>query len=488
MKNRRKPLIIALVTIAILAAAAAGVWFLWLKDYLAIRGAAPVYVNSVASIVGLDTGSSPRYSGIVEPQQTYQINKDETKTVAEVLVAVGDEVRPGDILFRYDTQEMQFSLEQAEIDQQSIANMISTLQRQLTTAKADQKKASKDEQAAYSIQINELEIQIKQQQAASSKKKVEIDKLRESLKNTDVVSEVAGVVKEVNSGASQSDFAPGGANPSNAFITILSAGEYRIKGTISELNYASISVGQAVTVHSRLDSELVWHGTVDSIDQEASTSQNNNMVFYGAEGAEKSSTYNFYVLLDNLEGLILGQHVYIEPDLGDDARKEGLWLPAMYIAHDTEGSFVWAKSEKDTLEKRLVTLGDYDSDTDSYEITSGLARTDSIAYPNEELLPGMPTTTDASAMYADNSGMDNAGSFEDPIGGADSFDGAAGSFENGYTGDAAGDFTADGTIPEGGDAGFEPDSSAEDDGSTEGAGELLPADGSSTATGEGDSE
>lgn len=163
MKNKKKPLIITLIVIAILAVTAAGVWFLWLKDYLAVRGAKPVYVNSVASIVGLDTGSSPRYSGIVEPQETYKINKDETKTVSEVLVNVGDEVKPGDILFRYDTQEMQFSLEQAEIDQQSIATMISTLQRQLTEAKADQKKAPQDEQQAYAIRIDELDIQIKQQ-------------------------------------------------------------------------------------------------------------------------------------------------------------------------------------------------------------------------------------------------------------------------------------------------------------------------------------
>lgn len=406
MKNRKKPLIITLVVLAVLLLAAAGVWFFWLRDYLAVRNAKPVYVNSVASIVGMDTGASPRYAGIVEPQETYKINKDETKTVSEILVEVGDEVLPGDVLFRYDTQEIKFALDQAEIDQQTTANLITSLQRQLTEAQEEKKKAPQDEQEGFSIRINDLEIQIKQRQGESSKKNKEIEKLRESLKNTDVICEVTGVIKEINNnGGSQNDYMMGGSQ-NNAFITILSSGEYRVKGSISELNYASISVGQAVTVHSRIDSTQVWNGTVSSIDQETADNNNNNGYYYYAmPGGESSSTYNFYVVLDSLDGLILGQHVYIEPFNGEGSRKEGLWLPAMYIAHDQEGSFVWAKSAKDTLEKRLITLGDYDSDTDSYQITSGLAKTDSIAYPNENLLPGMPTTTDVSAMFAEDGGI-----------------------------------------------------------------------------------
>lgn len=388
--NKRKPIVIVLCVIVCLALIAAGVWAFWLKDYLAVRGASPVYVNSVSSILGLDTGAASRYTGLVEPQQTYQIKKDESKTIAEILVEVGDEVQPGTLLFRYDTKEMQFNLEQAEIDQQSTANLISTLQRQKTEAEANKKKAPKDEQQAYEIQINELDIQIKQQQAASSKKKVEIDSLRDALQNADVVSEVSGVVKEINENSAGSQ--------TGAFITVLANGGYRVRGSVSELNYASISVGQPVTVHSRTADKTVWNGTIESIDQEAAGNDNSNNIYWGMDSGEKSSTYYFYVTLDDPTGLILGQHVYIEPDLGEDTRKDGLWLPATYLAHDETGSFVWSKGENDKLQKQLITLGEYDADTDSYEITSGLARTDFIAYPAENLLPGMPTTQDASAV------------------------------------------------------------------------------------------
>ncbi len=71
MKNK-KPLFVTLICIAALALVAAGIWFFWLKDYLGAANATPVYVNPVSSIIGLNTGSTPRYSGIVEPQKTYR--------------------------------------------------------------------------------------------------------------------------------------------------------------------------------------------------------------------------------------------------------------------------------------------------------------------------------------------------------------------------------------------------------------------------------
>lgn len=393
MENKKKPLIITLICIAVLAAAAAGVWFLWLKDYLIAVNSAPVYVNPISSIVGLDTGSNPRYSGIVEPQETFKIQKDESKTVSEVLIKEGDEVHVGDVLFRYDTNSLQLELQQAQIDQEGISQQISELKSQLTSLEAEKKKASQDEQLGYTVQIQRVTLQIKQQENESSKKATEIEKLQQSLNSTDVLSEVEGVVKEINS-TGQTDPYTGQAKP---FITILAAGDYRVKGTVSELNVRELSVGQMVTVHSRLDSQQSWKGTVESIDQEAASDQSSMNYYYpGMDSGEKSSQYNFYVLLENPEGLILGQHVYIEPDLGEAAKKEGLWLPAMYVAHDESGSFVWAKDDRDKLEKRLVILGAYDNENDMYEIKSGITRVDSIAYPSEGLIPGMPITMDAS--------------------------------------------------------------------------------------------
>ncbi len=397
-RNKRKPLIITLIVIAVLAAAALSVWFLWLKDYLAAANASPVYVNPISSIVGLETGATPRYSGIVEPQEIYKINRDESKDVAEIAVQEGDEVHVGDLLFRYSTEEVDLELKSAQYDQEGLSNQITTLQKQKSDLETEKKTAGNDEELAYTVRINAITLQIEQLEIDSDKKKAEMEKLQEFLNNTEVYSEVDGVVKEVNANQTETSGSYSYSDSqSSAFITILSSGEYRIKGTVSELNFSSLSTGQAVIVYSRLDPSITWKGTIDSIDQEAASDQNSiyDGYYYGTDSGEQSSKYNFYVSLENPDGLILGQHVYIEPDLGVTVKKDGIWLPAMYVGHDESGSFVWAKNDSDKLEKRIVILGDYDTETDSYQIKSGVTKTDCIAYPTEDLLPGMPTTMDA---------------------------------------------------------------------------------------------
>lgn len=392
MKNKKKPLILVLSCLAVLAVFTVCFWSFWLKDYLAAQNATPAYVNSVASITGMSTGAVPRYAGIVEPQKITKVNKDESKTVAQVLVAEGDEVHIGDPLFAYDTDEMQLSLKQAELELEGIANQISTLQSQKATLEAEKKKACNDEQRSYTVQIQSVELQIKNEEYNSSVKKGEIDKLNNSLQNAQVLSEVEGIIKEIN--LTPKTDASGQPAP---FISILSSGEFRIKGTVSELNIGSLYEGQMVLVHSRVDEGQVWAGTVESIDREPAQDQNNNMMYYsGMDSGQQSSKYDFYVLLNSLDGLLLGQHVYIEPDTGDSAVKTGLWLPASYVAHDDIGSFVWARNDKERLERRMVVLGEYDSENDMYEIVSGLSTLDYIAYPSDNLVVGGATTMDAS--------------------------------------------------------------------------------------------
>ena len=46
--------------------------------------------------------------------------------------------------------------------------------------------------------------------------------------------------------------------------------------------------------------------------------QNNNEYDTSDSGTEKASKYPFYVQLDSTDNLILGQHVYVELDEGQD--------------------------------------------------------------------------------------------------------------------------------------------------------------------------
>ena len=408
MKHKSKrPLWIALTVLLVLAAVACCLWFFWLRNLWGAAGASPVYVESVAQIAGLNTGTTPRFSGVVEPQETYEVKKDESKTVAEIYVAEGDQVTAGTALFSYDTQEMQMNLDQAELDLEGISNRITTLENQKDDLVKEKKNASKDEQYSYTVQIQSVELQIKTEEYNADVKQQEINKLEESIQNAVVYSEVDGVVKEVNE-TPQTD-ANGQQRP---FLSILSSGDFRIKGTVSELNISSLYQGQAVTVHSRVDDTQVWSGVIDTIEAEPTDNNSNNMYYYGGmDSGTQSSKYNFYVTLSSRDGLMLGQHVYVQPDMGMDM-PEGLWLPAFYIAHDDAGSYVWAQSEKNTLEKRSIILGDYDSDNDRYQIQSGITEEDFIAYPEEDLQEGTPTTQDITQVPVEDPGTTGDGSLE----------------------------------------------------------------------------
>ena len=63
---------------------------------------------------------------------------------------------------------------------------------------------------------------------------------------------------------------------------------------------------------------------------------------------------------------------------------------------------MWVRDENDKLEKRQVLLGEYDPGEDLYEVISGLELGGYIALPKEDLVPGGPTTTDASAQTDSN--------------------------------------------------------------------------------------
>ena len=105
-----------------------------------------------------------------------------------------------------------------------------------------------------------------------------------------------------------------------------------------------------------------------------------------------SSKYPFYIELESSENLMVGQHVYIEPDVGQESQKDGVWLPGYYLVQEEEEMFIFAANGRDKIEKRKVQVGQYDADSDSYEILEGLSLEDRIAFPEDWIKAGMDTT------------------------------------------------------------------------------------------------
>ena len=134
--------------------------------------------------------------------------------------------------------------------------------------------------------------------------------------------------------------------------------------------------------------------------------------------ATQSSNYPFYVELDTSDGLMLGQHVYIEPDNGQSAEpKKGLWLPEYFINDIDTDPYVWADNGKNRLEKRSVELGEYDENMLEYQIKSGLTKEDAITFPEEGLEEGMTTViSEDGSMGQSNPQSDGAGAEDHRVG------------------------------------------------------------------------
>ena len=83
------------------------------------------------------------------------------------------------------------------------------------------------------------------------------------------------------------------------------------------MNVSSLSEGMNVTVHSRVDSSKTWTGTISKVETNSPAGGNSNNLM-GGQSAETATKYHFYVNLVSSDGLLLGQHVYIEPGIRFD--------------------------------------------------------------------------------------------------------------------------------------------------------------------------
>ena len=154
---------------------------------------------------------------------------------------------------------------------------------------------------------------------------------------------------------------------------------------------------------SRTDDSQTWTGTVTLVDYENPSQGSDYDRYYGMSSNEmtSSSKYPFYVELDSTEGLILGQHLYLEI-LTEEGQTTGPSISAAFVCYNEDGSaYVWAEN-RGKLEKRDVVLGEYNSMADTQEITEGLSLEDYIAFPDLTVCQeGAPTIREAPAAQTE---------------------------------------------------------------------------------------
>lgn len=358
-----------------------------------------VYVQSVETLSNIGAiAPGDRFAGMVVSENVTEIQKDSDKTVEEVFVKEGDDVKEGQELFAYDTEQLQLNLDKQRLELEQLKATIENYQSQIEDLKKDEAKAYGSDKLQYTVQIQSMQVDLKEAELNVAAKEKEVAQSEAVLQNATVVSPVTGRVTAIN----ESDYDNYG-NPL-AYMTIQQAGSFRIKGSLGELQRGGIVEGNRMRIVSRTDESVYWLGTVTLVDYESPTQGNENEMYYGmsSDSMTSSSKYPFYVELDSSDGLLLGQHVYLELDTGDETETSGPSISSAFVCYEEDGStYVWAE-KNGKLEKREVTLGEYNAMLDTIEILDGLTVEDYIAFPDEELcVEGAPTTHDQPAEEAE---------------------------------------------------------------------------------------
>lgn len=387
------------------------------------------YVETVANLTGRNAslGMVNRFSGVVEPQATWSVAKNSEVEIEEIMVSEGDEVEEGEVLFVYSTDKYEEELQQAEIDLERLNNEYQSTEETIAQLEKEKKSASSSEQANYTIQIKEQNLALKDKELDIQIKEAEIDKLESNIENAEVKSGISGIIKKINDEGSSSD-----GNEDNDFITVMKVGNYRVKGTVNEQNIGELYVDADVLVHSRVD-DRTWKGKVTKIDTENPQSSSSGMYGYGGgDGSSRSSNYPFYVELDKSDGLIMGQHVYVEPDLGQENEDEAgsIWIGSFMVDQsDPDHPFVW-KDVNGRLRKQEVAVGETREEIGKVRITEGLTIEDSICMPEEGLKEGMKTLPMSEKPAEETEDVYEEGMEEGYEGDMEGYEeGAGGSFE-----------------------------------------------------------
>ena len=330
--------------------------------------------------------SADKFAGMVVTENVVEIERDTEKQIQELYVAAGDTVRVNEKLFEYDTDTLSLTIDKQQLELDKLTQQIKDLTTQKTSVekqiKTEKAKKKKDQNAdllvSLDIQLRSVNADLTTANYEKKTKQAEMNYNKDMLKNAVVRSPIKGTVRSVNESGTP-------------YITIQQAGAFQVKGMLSELSLGSgIMEGVAVTILSRTDPTASWTGTVSLVDYNSGDSDEQDNMFGGGDAMSTSTSYPFYITLDSTDGLLLGQHVYIQISaaaVGDDL----LRIPEHYVMDvlmdeetwTTTGTVWGVNPETGKLTKVTVTLGEFDPTYGTYVILEGITAEDYLADPTD---------------------------------------------------------------------------------------------------------
>ena len=319
--------------------------------------------------------SSVLLSGHIAATNEQYVYYDSTKgDLDSVLVNVGDKVTAGQALVQYKSVEAQAAYDTAVRALNKIDRQIYDLKTYGTTIETTGD-AVTDDKTTASAQRS-VDSQLKDLQDNRADAETNVNKAQAQLNATTVTSANDGTVVEVNRDVSKSTT---GAN--QTLVHIVNNGNLQVKGELSEYNLANLSVGQEVTMTSKVYPDKKWTGKISYISNYPKDNQNTAAASAG--NASSGAKYPYTVdITSEIGDLKQGFSINIEVK----NKTRGILVPVSSIVSESNKSYIWT-IEKGTAKKVQVTLGN--ADAKHQEISSGLTKDSKvITNPTDSLKDG----------------------------------------------------------------------------------------------------
>ena len=178
-----------------------------------------------------------------------------------------------------------------------------------------------------------------------------------------------------------------GDSDDSYFLKIVNETGLFAKGSMNELSLQQIHVGD--TISGQTDSGMSFTAVIKEISQYPdsdgasymSDSQNSN-----------ASYYPFYALIEDTEDISEGDSATLQLSGGTINDPDAIYLEDYFIRTEKDGrNYVYMKGKDGTLTKQYVTTGKKLA-YGGTEITSGLTKSDRIAFPyGDDVKEGAPT-------------------------------------------------------------------------------------------------
>lgn len=324
-------------------------------------------------------------SGNVIVDSSANVDPTITGTVANLSISVGDRVEEGQFLFDIENDDLSVNVTKA------YASYLSSLQS-LESAKASRKEAKRDYEDATSknksitkqkLEAAEISVSVAEENIKSASESYQNEK--SNYADRKVTAPISGTVNEINikNGDDLSKLSSGSSREVPVIIGDL--GTMKAQVEVSEVDIASVSIGQKVTL------------TFNAIDGFSATGKVEKMDSLGTL-TSGVVTYNVIVGFDELDSRIKPE-MSVSASIITDVKQDAIIVPNSAVKSGDNNDYYVEVVSNGVVERKNVTIGlENNSKT---EIKSGIKEGDTVVI--QTIVSASETSTSSSSSSSSKS-------------------------------------------------------------------------------------